>query len=170
LLCRTWTPHELGGGDRRWYLYPPLNHMFKFRSRVWWESTLLLQICSTGTTTWRPPRTVWWKLQNMPAPKVSVSPSRWSWSNWKGTSSRGKALSQRNEDTFASSSRPSVSYRPSFVILSSCIVNRRTCKNVCDTKNIFVLRAIHFSIGHFPFVGIFVLKAASSRCRLFPFL
>jgi hypothetical protein len=30
-------------------------------------------------------------------------------------------------------------------------------------KIFFVLRAIHFSIGHFPFVGIFVLKAASSR-------
>jgi hypothetical protein len=28
-------------------------------------------------------------------------------------------------------------------------------------QNIFVLRAIHFSIGHFPFVRIFVLKAAS---------
>jgi hypothetical protein len=25
-----------------------------------------------------------------------------------------------------------------------------------------VLRAIHFSMGHFPFVGIFVLEAASS--------
>jgi hypothetical protein len=71
-------------------------------------------------------------------------------------SSREKALSRRNEDTFASFSRPSASYRPSSVIL-------RTCKNVCDAKNIFVLRAIHFSIGHFPFVGIFVLKAASSR-------
>jgi hypothetical protein len=78
-------------------------------------------------------------------------------------SSRGKALSQRNEDTFASSPRPSASCRPSFVILSSRIVNRRTCKNVCDAKNIFVLRAIHFSIGHFPFIGIFVLKSASSR-------
>jgi hypothetical protein len=30
-------------------------------------------------------------------------------------------------------------------------------------QNIFVLSAIHFSIGHFPFVRIFVLKAASSR-------
>jgi hypothetical protein len=30
-------------------------------------------------------------------------------------------------------------------------------------KNIFVLRAIHFSIGHFPVVEIFVLKADSSR-------
>jgi hypothetical protein len=30
-------------------------------------------------------------------------------------------------------------------------------------QNIFVLRAIHFSIGHFPFVRIFVLKEASSR-------
>jgi hypothetical protein len=49
---------------------------------------------------------------------------------------RGKALSQRNEDTFASSSRPSASCRPSFVILGSCSVNRRTCKNVCDAKNI----------------------------------
>jgi hypothetical protein len=28
-------------------------------------------------------------------------------------------------------------------------------------QNIFVLRAIHFSIGHFPFARIFVLKAAS---------
>jgi hypothetical protein len=28
-------------------------------------------------------------------------------------------------------------------------------------QNIFVLRAIHFSIAHFPFVRIFVLKAAS---------
>jgi hypothetical protein len=36
LLCRTRTPHELGGGDRRWDLYPRLNLMFKFRSRVWW--------------------------------------------------------------------------------------------------------------------------------------
>jgi hypothetical protein len=72
-------------------------------------------------------------------------------------SSRGKALSQRNEDTFASSSKPS------FVILGSCTVNRRTCKNVCDAETIFVLRAIHFNIGHFLFVGIFVLKAASSR-------
>jgi hypothetical protein len=27
-------------------------------------------------------------------------------------------------------------------------------------QNIFVLRAIHFSIGHFCFVSIFVLKAA----------
>jgi hypothetical protein len=35
--------------------------------------------------------------------------------------------------------------------------------NVCDEKNILVLREIHFSIGHFPFVGIFVLKVASSR-------
>jgi hypothetical protein len=52
---------------------------------------------------------------------------------------------------------------PSFVILGSGIVNRRTCKNVRDAKNIFMLRTIHFSIGHFPFVGIFVLKAASSR-------
>jgi hypothetical protein len=26
--------------------------------------------------------------------------------------------------------------------------------------NIFMLRAIHFSIGHFPFVRIFVLKTA----------
>jgi hypothetical protein len=34
---------------------------------------------------------------------------------------------------------------------------------MCDVKNIFVLRAIHFSIGHFPFVEFFVLKAASSR-------
>jgi hypothetical protein len=78
-------------------------------------------------------------------------------------SSRGKALSQRNEDTFASSSKPSASCRPSFVILGSGTVNRRTYKNVRDAKNIFVLRAIYFSIGHFPFVGIFVLKAASSR-------
>jgi hypothetical protein len=70
--------------------------------------------------------------------------------------------SQRNEDTFASSSRPSASCRPSFVILGSCTVNRRTCKNACDAKNVVVLRAIHYSIGHFPFVGIFVLKAASS--------
>jgi hypothetical protein len=30
-------------------------------------------------------------------------------------------------------------------------------------QNIFVLKAIHFSIGHFPLVGIFVLKAASFR-------
>jgi hypothetical protein len=28
-------------------------------------------------------------------------------------------------------------------------------------QNIFALRAIHFSIDHFPFVRIFVLKAAS---------
>jgi hypothetical protein len=28
-------------------------------------------------------------------------------------------------------------------------------------QNIFVLRAIHFSIGHFPLPGFFVLKAAS---------
>jgi hypothetical protein len=28
-------------------------------------------------------------------------------------------------------------------------------------QNIFVLRAIHFSIGHFPLSGFFVLKAAS---------
>jgi hypothetical protein len=49
------------------------------------------------------------------------------------------------------------------MISNSCIINRRTCKNVCDAKNIFVLRAIHFSIGHFPFIGIFVLKAAFSR-------
>jgi hypothetical protein len=52
---------------------------------------------------------------------------------------------------------------PSFVILGSGIVNRRTCKNVRDAKNIFVRRAIHFSISHFPFVRIFVLKAASSQ-------
>jgi hypothetical protein len=64
-------------------------------------------------------------------------PSRWSWSSWRGMSSRGKALSQRNEDTFASSCRPSASCRPSFVILSSYIVNRRTCKNVCDAKKYF---------------------------------
>jgi hypothetical protein len=78
-------------------------------------------------------------------------------------SSRGKALSQRNEDTFASSSKPSASCRPSFVILGSGIVNRRTCKNVRDAKNIFVLRAIHLSIGNSLFVGIFVLKATSSQ-------
>jgi hypothetical protein len=28
-------------------------------------------------------------------------------------------------------------------------------------QNIFVLREIHFSIGHFPLSGFFVLKAAS---------
>jgi hypothetical protein len=28
-------------------------------------------------------------------------------------------------------------------------------------QNIFVLRATHFSIGHFPLSGFFVLKAAS---------
>jgi hypothetical protein len=28
-------------------------------------------------------------------------------------------------------------------------------------QNIFVLRAIHFSIGHFPLSGFFVLKATS---------
>jgi hypothetical protein len=34
-------------------------------------------------------------------------------------------------------------------------------------KHIFVLRAIHFSIGHFPFIGIFVLKMAfSPECWL----
>jgi hypothetical protein len=27
-------------------------------------------------------------------------------------------------------------------------------------QNIFVLRAIHFSIGHFPLSGFFVLQAA----------
>jgi hypothetical protein len=39
-------------------------------------------------------------------------------------------------------------------------------------QNTFVLRAIHFSIGHFPFVRIFfVLKAASSRTpAIFVFL
>jgi hypothetical protein len=74
-----------------------------------------------------------------------------------------KSVEPKNEVTFASSSRPSSSCRPSFVILGSVIVNRRTCKNVHDAKNIFVLRAIHFSIGHFPFVGIFALKAASSQ-------
>jgi hypothetical protein len=72
-------------------------------------------------------------------------------------------LSQRNEDTFSSSYRPSASCKPSFVILGGCIVNIRTRKNVCDAKNILVLMEIHFSIGHFHFVGIFVLKAASSR-------
>jgi hypothetical protein len=74
-----------------------------------------------------------------------------------------KTSSQRNEDTFASSCKPSASYRPSFVILGSCPVNRRTCKNACDAKKFFVPRAIHFSIGHSFFVEIFVLKAASSQ-------
>jgi hypothetical protein len=32
-------------------------------------------------------------------------------------------------------------------------------------QNIFRDKAIHFSIGHFPFVRIFVLKAASSRMQ-----
>jgi hypothetical protein len=73
LLCRTRMPHELGGGHRWWDLYPPLNLMFKFRSRVWWESVLLLHIYPIGTTTWRPPGIVWWKLQNTLAPKVSES-------------------------------------------------------------------------------------------------
>jgi hypothetical protein len=47
--------------------------------------------------------------------------------------------------------------------LSSCVIIRRTRKNTCNAKNIFVLRAIHFSIGHFSFIENFVLKAASSR-------
>jgi hypothetical protein len=63
-------------------------------------------------------------------------------------------MSQSNEDTSASSSGLSASYRPPFVLLSSSIVMRRTYKNTCDVKNIFVLRAIHFSIGHFPFIEI----------------
>jgi hypothetical protein len=60
---------------------------------------------------------------------------------------------------------------PGLLLLQAFFCNqvaRRTCKNVCDAKNIFVLRAIHFSIGHFSFVDFFVLKAASSRMSAIP--
>jgi hypothetical protein len=42
------------------------------------------------------------------------------------------------------------------------VLIRKTCKNIYNVK-IFCARAIHFSIGHIPFIGIFVLKTASSR-------
>jgi hypothetical protein len=47
---------------------------------------------------------------------------------------RRKSANQRNEATFASSSRCSAPCRPSFVILDSCVVNKGTCKNVCNAK------------------------------------
>jgi hypothetical protein len=47
---------------------------------------------------------------------------------------RRKSANQRNEATFASSSRRSAPCRPSFVILDSCVVNKGTCMNVCNAK------------------------------------
>jgi hypothetical protein len=64
--------------------------------------------------------------------------------------------------TFASSSRHSTSCRPPFVVLSICAYQKNLQEHL-QCENIFVLRAIHFSIGHFLFIGIFVLKTASSR-------
>jgi hypothetical protein len=43
-------------------------------------------------------------------------------------------LNQRNEATFASSSRHSASSKPSFVILGNYVVNKGTWKNVCNAK------------------------------------
>jgi hypothetical protein len=56
--------------------------------------------------------------------------------------------------TFASSSRYSGSCGPSSVVLSIC-VHQKNLQEHLQCKIIFVIRAIHFSIGHFPFVGIF---------------
>jgi hypothetical protein len=55
--------------------------------------------------------------------------------------------------TFASSSGHSAPWWPSFVTLGNCAI-RKSCKNTCNVKNIFVLRAIHSSIGHFALIGI----------------
>jgi hypothetical protein len=62
--------------------------------------------------------------------------------------------------TFTSFSRHPASCWPYLVILGSCVVSEKPARTSI-TQNIFVLRAIHFSIGHFPFVRIFVLKATS---------
>jgi hypothetical protein len=64
--------------------------------------------------------------------------------------------------TFASSSRHPASCRTFLIILGSCVVSEKKPARTSVMQNIFVLRAIHFSIGHFPFVRTFVLKAASS--------
>jgi hypothetical protein len=68
--------------------------------------------------------------------------------------------------TFASSSRHSASCGPSSVILSIC-VHQKNLQEYLQCETIFVLRAIHFSIGHCPFVGIFVSEDGFLlNCRL----
>jgi hypothetical protein len=62
--------------------------------------------------------------------------------------------------TFASSSRHLVSRRPSLVILSGWAANKETCKNVCNVEH-FHAKGNTLQYWPFPFVGIFVLKAAS---------
>jgi hypothetical protein len=62
--------------------------------------------------------------------------------------------------TFASSSKHPASCRPSLVILGSCVTNEKTYKN---TYNIEYFRAKFNTLQYwpFPFVRIFILKAAS---------
>jgi hypothetical protein len=50
--------------------------------------------------------------------------------------------------TFASSSRLPASCRLSLEILDSCVANKEPAR-MFVMQNIFVLMAIHFSIGHF---------------------
>jgi hypothetical protein len=62
--------------------------------------------------------------------------------------------------TFASSSRHPASRRLSLVILGICVAAKKPTK-MFVMQNIFVLRAIHFSIGHLLLSGFFALKAVS---------
>jgi hypothetical protein len=55
-----------------------------FRSHAQRESVSLLQTFLTGTTTWKPPWTAWWKPQITAILEASALPSRWSWSSWRG--------------------------------------------------------------------------------------
>jgi hypothetical protein len=55
--------------------------------------------------------------------------------------------------TFASSSRLPTSCRLSLAILDSVLTIKEPAR-MFVMQNIFVLRAIHFSIGHFPLSGL----------------
>jgi hypothetical protein len=78
LQCRTRTSHGLealvGGKILILTWFPCLS----FWSHAQREFVSLLQTFLTGTTTWRPPRTAWWKLQITAIPEASMLPSRWS--------------------------------------------------------------------------------------------